>query len=87
MVKPHWLCATPVTQYLVTFPQRHTMSRQVATASIQLFPLTGVSGEVLTNKGTNFMSKVMKQWYRVLGIKSIKTYATTSSNRWPFRKI
>lgn len=63
IAKSHWVCVTSATQHPGTFPQRHTVTQQVATALIQQFSLTGVSGEMLTNQGTNFMSKVMKQQY------------------------
>lgn len=63
IAKSHWICVTSVTQYPGTFPQRHTVTQQVATASIQLFSLIGAPGEMVTNQGTNFMSKVMKQQY------------------------
>lgn len=61
------------TRYPEAFPLRNTKSRQVANCLLQLFSRVGVPREILTDQGTNFNSKFMKQVYSLLGIKGIRT--------------
>ena len=39
----------------------------------ELFSRTGVPAEILTDQGTNFMSRLLQELYRMLGVKSIRT--------------
>ncbi|XP_069370624.1 uncharacterized protein [Paralichthys olivaceus] len=61
------------TRYPEAFPLRNTKARQVANCLIQLFSRVGIPKEVLTDQGTNFTSKSLKQVYSMLGIRGIKT--------------
>lgn len=46
---------------------------QVANCFIQLLSLVGMPREVLTDQGTNFLSELFRNVYRLLGIKVIMT--------------
>lgn len=61
------------TRYPEAFPLRNVKARQIANCLIQLFSRVGIPKEVLTDQGTNFTSKTLKQAYSLLGIKGIKT--------------
>ena len=61
------------TRYPEAFPLRNVKARQVANALLQLLTRVGIPKEVLTDQGTNFTSKFLKQVYQYLGIKPIKT--------------
>ena len=61
------------TRYPEAFPLRNTKARQVANCLIQLFSRVGVPKEILTDQGSNFTSKSLRQVYSLLGIRGIKT--------------
>lgn len=61
------------TRYPEVFPLRSVKARQVANCLIQLFSRVGIPREVLTDCGTNFLSKLLQQVYQLLGVKGIKT--------------
>ena len=61
------------TRYPEAFPLRNTKSRQVANSLIQLFSRVGIPREIITDQGTNFNSRFMKQVYSLLGIRGIRT--------------
>ena len=61
------------TRYPEAFPLRNTKARQVANSLLQLFSRMGVPKEILTDQGTNFTSKTLRQVYSLLGIRGIKT--------------
>lgn len=61
------------TRYPEAFPLRSIKARQVANCLLQLFSRVGIPKEVLTDCGTNFLSKLLQQVYQVLGVKGIKT--------------
>lgn len=61
------------TRYPEAFPLRDVKARQVANCLIQLFSRVGVPREILTDQGTNFCSKFLRQVYSLLGIKGIRT--------------
>mgnify|MGYP000091361383 CR=1 FL=1 len=61
------------TRYPEAFPLRNTKARQVANCLIQLFSRVGIPKEVLTDQGTNFTSRSLKQVYSMLGIRGIRT--------------
>lgn len=48
-------------------------SATVADALMSLFAMVGIPGEVLTDCGSNFTSRLMKSLYECLGVKGIKT--------------
>ncbi len=61
------------TRYPEAFPLRSVKARNVANCLLQLFSRVGIPKEVLTDCGTNFMSKLLQQVYQLLGVKDIKT--------------
>uniref|UniRef100_A0A8C6U536 Integrase catalytic domain-containing protein n=1 Tax=Neogobius melanostomus TaxID=47308 RepID=A0A8C6U536_9GOBI len=61
------------TRYPEAFPLRSIKAKQIANCLLQLFSRVGVAQEILTDCGTNFMSKLLKQVYQLLGIKGIRT--------------
>ena len=46
---------------------------QVAEALITFFSRVEISCKILTDQGTNFMARFMKEVYRLLGVKPIRT--------------
>uniref|UniRef100_A0A672H0E6 Integrase catalytic domain-containing protein n=1 Tax=Salarias fasciatus TaxID=181472 RepID=A0A672H0E6_SALFA len=46
---------------------------QIAYALLQLFLRVGIPSEILTDQGANFLSNTLRQVYRLLHIKSIRT--------------
>ena len=61
------------TRYPEAFPLRSFKARQVADCLLQLFSRVGIPKEILTDCGTNFLSKLLQQVYQLLGVKGIKT--------------
>lgn len=61
------------TRYPEAFPLRHTKARQIANCLIQLFSRVGIPKEILTDQGTNFTSRKLRQVYSLLGIQGIRT--------------
>ena len=61
------------TRYPEAFPLRNTKARQIANCLIQLFSRVGVPREILTDQGTNFSSRFLRQVYSLLGIRGIRT--------------
>lgn len=61
------------TRYPEAFPLRSIKAKQIANCLLQLFSRVGVAKEILTDCGTNFMSKLLKQVYQLLGVKGIRT--------------
>lgn len=63
------------------------MSRpDVANALLQLFSRVGVAKEVLTDQGSNFLSKLLKHVYQLLGIKTTPYHPQTDSLMECFNK-
>ncbi len=52
---------------------KNTDSRAVADVLCELFTRAGVPEEILTDCGSNFISKTMQELYKLIGIKGIKT--------------
>ena len=61
------------TRYPEVFPLKTVRARTVAWCLIQLFSRVGFPKVILTDQGSNFMSKLLKQVYKLLGIKGIRT--------------
>lgn len=61
------------TKYPEVFPLKSVKARHVAFCLVQLFSRVGFPREILTDQGTNFMSKLLKQVYQLLGIRSLRT--------------
>lgn len=61
------------TRYPEAFPLRKVTAGAIARTLLQLFSRVGLPQEVLTDQGTAFLSKTLKQMYSLLGIKGIRT--------------
>lgn len=63
------------TRYPEAFPLRNISVNPIAHALLQLFSRVGIPEEILTDQGTAFLSKTLKQVYSLLGIKGLRTTA------------
>ncbi|KAL7880119.1 hypothetical protein SRHO_G00023730 [Serrasalmus rhombeus] len=63
------------TRYPEAFALKKVKTHQIVNALIQLISRVGVPREILTDQGTNFTSKQIKQVYNLLGIRAIHTTA------------
>ena len=61
------------TRYPEAFPLRKVTATTIAQAILQLFSRVGIPQEIITDQGTAFLSKKLKQVYSLLGIKGIRT--------------
>uniref|UniRef100_A0A8C6LCR8 ribonuclease H n=1 Tax=Nothobranchius furzeri TaxID=105023 RepID=A0A8C6LCR8_NOTFU len=61
------------TRYPEAFPLKKVKARQIANCLIQMFSRVGVPREILTDQGTNFTSKLLREVYALLGVTGIKT--------------
>uniref|UniRef100_A0A8C6VTB1 Gypsy retrotransposon integrase-like protein 1 n=1 Tax=Nothobranchius furzeri TaxID=105023 RepID=A0A8C6VTB1_NOTFU len=61
------------TRYPEAFPLKTVKAKNVANCLVQLFSRMGIPREILTDCGTNFMSKLLQQVYKLLGVKGIRT--------------
>ena len=62
-----------VTRYPEAIPLRSIDAEHVAEELIQLFAQVGIPQEILTDQGTNFMSQLLSELYKLLHIHSIRT--------------
>lgn len=61
------------TKYPEVFPLKTVKARVVAGSLIQLFSRVGFPKAMVTDQGSNFMSELLKQVYKLLGIKRLRT--------------
>ena len=61
------------TRYPEAIPLRSTSSKAIADALIHYFSRVSIPDEIVSDQGSNFMSKLMAQLYEQLGITKIKT--------------
>ncbi|XP_061920399.1 uncharacterized protein LOC133661276 [Entelurus aequoreus] len=61
------------TRYPEAVPLRSISAKSVAQALFQVISRVGIPKEILTDQGTSFMSRTLKELYGLLGIKSIRT--------------
>ena len=61
------------TRYPEAIPMRSVDAERVAEELIGLFSRVGVPREILTDQGSNFMSKLLGELYRLLHVHPIKT--------------
>ena len=61
------------TRFPEAFPLRSITTPKVISALVPLFSRVGIPEEILTDQGTNFVSRLMKRLHRQLGIKALKT--------------
>lgn len=60
------------TRYPEAFPLKKVKTRQIVNALVQ-FSRVGIPTEVLTDQGTNFTSRQIREVYSMLGIQAVKT--------------
>ena len=61
------------TRYPEAIPLRTVDAEQVAEALMGFFPSVGIPVEILTDQGSNFMSKLLKEVCHLMGVKPIRT--------------
>ncbi|XP_041945156.1 uncharacterized protein LOC121707019 [Alosa sapidissima] len=61
------------TRYPEAFPLRKVTATTISQAILQLFSRVGIPQEIITDQGTAFVAKKMRQVYSLLGIKGIRT--------------
>uniref|UniRef100_A0A803K005 Gypsy retrotransposon integrase-like protein 1 n=1 Tax=Xenopus tropicalis TaxID=8364 RepID=A0A803K005_XENTR len=61
------------TRYPEAVPLRNTSSKTIARELFHMFTRTGIPKEILTDQGTPFMSRVMKELCKFLQIKQLRT--------------
>ena len=61
------------TRYPEAIPLKTVDAEQVAEALITFFSRVGIPSKILTDQGTNFMARLMKEVYCLLGVKLIRT--------------
>ncbi len=61
------------TRYPEAVPLRSISAKSVAEALFRLISRVGIPKEILTDQGTTFLSRTLKELYELLGIKSIRT--------------
>ena len=54
-------------------PLRNIDAEHVAEELVKVFARVGIPSEILTDQGTNFMSKLLSEVYRLLSVKAIRT--------------
>ena len=62
-----------MTRYPEAVPLRNISAKSVAQALFQVISRVGITKEILTDQGTSFMSRTLRELYELLGIRSIKT--------------
>eukprot|EP00795_Rhopilema_esculentum_P005569 gene5569-9573_t len=61
------------TRYPEAVPLRSIDAESVAEELVKLISRFGVPEEILTDQGSNFMSKLLQEVYKMIGVKSIRT--------------
>ena len=61
------------TRYPEAVPLRSIDAAHVAEELLKFFARVGIPTDILTDQGSNFMSKLLTETYRMLGVKPIKT--------------
>ena len=52
---------------------RRVDAKTVADTLLQVFSRVGIPKEILTDQGTNFMSNLMSELFKLLGVKHLRT--------------
>lgn len=65
------------TRYPEAYPLRKATAPAIAERLINLFSRYGIPREILTDQGSNFMSELLKEIYKLIGSKSIRTSPQT----------
>lgn len=61
------------TRYPDALPPRSIKARQITNCLLQLFSRVGIPKEILTDCGRNFLSRLLQQIFKLLGINGLKT--------------
>lgn len=61
------------TRYPEAFPLRKIKACQIANCLIQMFLRVGIPKEIITDQGSNFTSNLLREIYKLLGIRGVKT--------------
>ena len=61
------------TRYPEAVPLKSTDATHVAEELWKLFSRVGIPKEILTDQGANFMSQLLRELYRMIGVKPIRT--------------
>uniref|UniRef100_A0AAQ4NNT0 Integrase catalytic domain-containing protein n=1 Tax=Gasterosteus aculeatus aculeatus TaxID=481459 RepID=A0AAQ4NNT0_GASAC len=61
------------TRYPEAVPLRSISAKSVAQALFQVISRVGIPKEILTDQGTSFMSRTLRELYELLGVKSVRT--------------
>ena len=61
------------TRYPEAVPLRNIDAEHVAEELVKVFARMGISSEILTDQGTNFMSRLLSEVYNLLLVKAIQT--------------
>ena len=61
------------TRFPEAFPLRSIKTPKIISSLVQFFSRVGIPDEIITDQGTNFTSKLMKQLHQQLGITGIRT--------------
>ena len=61
------------TRYPEAIPLRTIDAEQVAVKLVEIFSRLGIPKEILTDQGSNFMSQLMKEVYRLLHVEPLRT--------------
>ncbi|KAG6939886.1 hypothetical protein G0U57_020768, partial [Chelydra serpentina] len=61
------------TRYPEAVPLRNAMSKTIAKELVQIFSRVGIPKEILTDQGTPFVAKLMKDLCALLHIRSLRT--------------
>ena len=75
------------TRFPEAFPLRRFTAAVVPEKLLELFTRHGIPKEILTDQGTNFTSCLLKELYKMLGVKSIRTTPYHPSKGWISREI
>ena len=71
------VCRKEVSDYTTRYPEvvalKSTEAEVIAEELMKLFSRVGVSQEILTNQGSNFTLHLLKEVYRTLKVRAIKT--------------
>ncbi len=73
------------TRYPEAVPLRSISAKSIAEALFRLISRVGIPKDILTDQGTAFMSRTLKELYELLGIKSIRTsvyHPQTKNQAW-----
>ena len=68
-----FVCVDYATKYPVAIPMKNQEAESVDNALISLFSRVGIPEELLTDQGSNFMSELMQEVYRLLKISKLCT--------------